>query len=137
MHNKLSILFIDDDTIEIMKLRRTILTLGLKHKITGARNGKEAHEILMEKDKLPDIILLDLNMPKINGLEFLSLIKTNDTLKHIPTIILSTSRNQKDIIESYKIGIAGYILKPLRYEDYVSKIDKILSYWSINVLINN
>ena len=136
MKNSLRILLIEDDTIETMKLNRTIASLKLNHTIIEAKNGEEALELLLKKDNLPDIILLDLNMPKINGIEFLSVLKKDDTLKYIPTIVLTTSNNQKDLLECYKIGIAGYVLKPLKYEDYVSKIEKVLSYWSINELIS-
>ena len=74
-------------------------------------------------------------MHKINGIEFLSILKSTKSLKHIPTIILTTSKNSADLLECHKLGIAGYILKPLKYEDYVSKIKSLLSYWSINELI--
>ncbi len=135
--NSIEILLIEDDVIEVMKLQRTITSLQLNYKIIKALNGEEALTILKERDKLPDIILLDLNMPKINGLEFLSILKNTKSLKHIPTIILTTSNNNADLLECYKHGIAGYILKPLKYEDYASKIKSILSYWSINELIRN
>ncbi|WP_452600350.1 response regulator [Pontimicrobium sp. MEBiC01747] len=134
MKSILNILLIEDDTIEIMKLNRSISTLKLNHNIIEARNGEDALKILEQKELLPDIILLDLNMPKINGIEFLSILKKDSLLKHIPTIVLTTSNNQKDLLECYKIGIAGYVLKPLRYDDYVSKIETLLSYWSINEL---
>ncbi|WP_203258924.1 response regulator [Hyunsoonleella ulvae] len=132
--NALNILLIEDDMIEVMKLNRTISKLELPHKIVEANNGEEALKILQKKDELPDIILLDLNMPKLNGIEFLNILKNDSVLKYIPTIILTTSNNQKDLLECYKIGIAGYVLKPLKYEDYISKIEKILAYWSINEL---
>ncbi|WP_282124227.1 response regulator [Algibacter mikhailovii] len=132
--NALNILLIEDDMIEVMKLNRTISTLKLGHKIIEANNGVEALEILKRKDDLPDIILLDLNMPKINGIEFLEILKNDAVLKFIPTIILTTSSNQKDLLACYNLGIAGYILKPLKYEDYMSKIEKLLAYWSINEL---
>lgn len=135
MQKRLNILLIEDDMIEIMKLNRTISTLNLNHNIIEANNGEDALKILEKKDNLPDIILLDLNMPKINGIEFLSILKKDSLLKYIPTIILTTSNNQKDLLECYKIGVAGYVIKPLKYEDYVSKIEKLLSYWSINELI--
>ena len=135
MKNKLNILLIEDDMIEIMKLNRTISSLKLNHNIVEANNGEEALKILEKKDNLPDIILLDLNMPKINGIEFLSILKNDEVLKYIPTIILTTSNNQKDLLECYKIGIAGYVIKPLKYEDYVSKIERVLNYWSVNELI--
>ena len=135
MVKKLKILLIEDDMIEIMKLNRTISRLKLDHTIVEANNGEEALEVLEQKDNLPDIILLDLNMPKINGIEFLKILKKDDILKYIPTIILSTSNNQKDLLECYKTGVAGYVIKPLKYEDYVSKIEKLLAYWSVNELI--
>ena len=134
MEKKLNILLIEDDMIEIMKRNRTVSSLKLNHNIVEANNGEDALKILEKKDELPDIILLDLNMPKINGIEFLSILKKDDVLKYIPTIILTTSSNQNDLLECYKIGIAGYVLKPLKYEDYVSKIEKLLAYWSINEL---
>jgi CheY-like chemotaxis protein len=135
MSKILKVLLIEDDTIEVMKLNRAISSLKLKHLIIEANNGEEALDFLEKKEMLPDIILLDLNMPKINGLEFLAILKKHDTLKYIPTIILTTSNNQKDLLECYKIGVAGYVLKPLRYEDYVLKIEKLLKYWSINELM--
>ncbi|MFI1743405.1 response regulator [Thalassobellus sediminis] len=134
MTNTLNILLIEDDMIEIMKFNRTISSLKLNHKIIEANNGEEALVILEKKEELPDIILLDLNMPKIDGIEFLKILKADNALKFIPTIVLTTSNNQKDLLECYEIGIAGYVLKPLKYEDYVSKIEKLLAYWSINEL---
>ncbi|RLJ61194.1 response regulator receiver domain-containing protein [Lacinutrix venerupis] len=118
MVKKLKILLIEDDMIEIMKLNRTISTLKLDHTIIEANNGEDALEILEQKDNLPDIILLDLNMPKINGIEFLKILKKDEILRYIPTIILTISNNQRDLLECYKTGVAGYIIKPLKYEDY-------------------
>ena len=135
MAKALKILLIEDDTIEIMKLNRVINSLKSSHEIIEARNGEVALSILEEKDKLPDIILLDLNMPKINGIEFLSILKSNNHLKYIPAIILTTSNNRKDLLACYNVGVAGYVLKPLEYDEYVLKIEKLLSYWSINELI--
>ena len=135
MNKKLNVLLIEDDMIEIMKLNRTVSSLQLNHNIIEANNGEDALKILQKKDELPHIILLDLNMPKINGIELLNILKNDAALRHIPTIVLTTSNNQKDLFECYKIGISGYILKPLKYEDYVLKIEKLLAYWSINELI--
>jgi CheY-like chemotaxis protein len=132
MENILSVLLIEDNLIEIMKMERTILSLGLKHTVNVANNGEEALEILQDEPRWPDLILLDLNMPRISGLEFLSILKNNEQLRHIPTVILTTSDNQKDIEECYRIGVSGYIVKPLKYNDYIDKIQNVLSYWSIN-----
>ena len=135
MQKALKILLIEDDTIEVIKFNRVLKTLGLNHTIIEAENGEDALLTLKEKETNPDIVILDLNMPKLNGIEFLRILKADENLQHIPAIILTTSSNDKDILECYKIGIAGYILKPLRYEDYLDRIQKILAYWSTNELI--
>jgi CheY-like chemotaxis protein len=136
MTKSLNILLIEDDTIEVMKFNRVIKTLGLNHKIIEANNGEEALSILKDKEIIPDVIFLDLNMPKINGIEFLQILKADDYLKYIPAIILTTSNNHKDVLECYKIGIAGYVLKPLKYDDYVERVRKMIEYWSTNELIS-
>ncbi len=137
MNKSLKILLIEDDAIEVMKLQRVISTYKLRHQIKEANNGEEALRMLTNKELLPDIILLDLNMPKINGIEFLSAIKKDESLQHIPTIILTTSKNQNDLTSCYKLGVAGYVIKPLKYDDYVLKMKHLLEYWSINELIHS
>lgn len=136
MSKSLNILLIEDDIIEVMKFNRVLKTLGMNHKIIEANNGEEALSILKDKEIIPDVIFLDLNMPKINGIEFLQILKADDYLKYIPAIILTTSNNHKDVLECYKIGIAGYVLKPLKYDDYVERVRKMLEYWSTNELIS-
>mgnify|MGYP001057153877 CR=1 FL=1 len=136
MANKLKILLIEDDLIEVMKLNRTITSAQLPHTLIETKNGEDALNYLnCGESCLPDIILLDLNMPKMNGIEFLEILKKDDVLKYLPIIILSTSANQKDILSCYKAGIAGYVIKPLKYEDYVTKLKALLEYWSLNELI--
>lgn len=135
MNKKLKILLIEDDMIEIMKFNRTLSKLDIHHNIVEAKNGEDALKILQDKDRLPDIILLDLNMPKINGIEFLTILKNDKDLKYIPTVILTTSNNRKDLLECYKIGIAGYVIKPLKFDDYVQLIKRVLDYWSCNELV--
>ncbi|MFP9114018.1 response regulator [Flavobacterium sp. RHBU_3] len=134
MSRVLNILLIEDDAIEVMKFNRVLKSLGLNHKVIEAGNGEEALQILKERNIIPDIILLDLNMPKINGIEFLGILKSDEVLRYIPSIILSTSNNHKDVLECYRIGIAGYLIKPLKYEDYTERIRKLLEYWSTNEL---
>ncbi|MDQ5929065.1 MAG: hypothetical protein QG594_843, partial [Bacteroidota bacterium] len=109
MNKALNILLIEDDEIEVMKFNRVLNNLKSNHKIIEANNGEEAIEILKVKEVVPDIIVLDLNMPKINGIEFLGVLKADDYLKYIPAIILTTSNNHKDVLECYRIGIAGYV----------------------------
>ncbi len=136
MTKSLNILLIEDDAIEVMKFNRVLKSLELNHRIIEANNGEDAVDILKSKEIIPDIIVLDLNMPKLNGIEFLTILKIDDVLKYIPAIILTTSNNHRDVMECYKIGVAGYILKPLKYDDYVDRIKKIIDYWSTNELIS-
>ncbi|MCV6628890.1 MAG: response regulator [Flavobacteriaceae bacterium] len=131
----LKILLIEDDAIEVMKFHRTVGKLKLHHDIIEANNGEEAWRQLEKKDDLPDLILLDLNMPRVNGIEFLTKLKNDDFLRYIPTIIVTTSLNQQDLIKCYQIGIAGYIVKPLRLEAYEERIEALLRYWTLNELI--
>ena len=133
--NTLNILFIEDDIIELIKLKRTLKSLKLNHTIIEVNNGEEALTVLETSDNLPDIILMDLNMPKISGIEFLTILRAKKKFNQIPTIVLTTSKNSSDILKCYKLGISGYISKPLKYEDYVIKINNLFTYWNMNELI--
>ena len=138
------ILCVDDDPITLMLCKKVVERVGFAKEIITAKHGLEAIEYfdnLFEESKVndsivyPKLVLLDLNMPKLNGIEFLRIIKKDDILKYIPAIVLTTSNNHSDILECYKIGIAGYVLKPLKYEEYVDRIGKLLAYWTNNELI--
>tara|TARA_R110002049_G_scaffold63832_1_gene169298 strand:+ start:380 stop:781 length:402 start_codon:yes stop_codon:yes gene_type:complete len=131
----MNILFIEDDAIETMKLHRTLGKLGLHHDIIEAKNGEEALAILNSDVKLPDMIFLDLNMPRMSGIEFLKILKAHDSFRYLPTVVLTTSQNRADLLECYKIGIAGYVIKPLKYEDYAEKLRKVFEYWEANELV--
>ncbi len=129
----LRILLIEDDKIETMKFNKVTENLDGEYSIQHAGNGEEAMGILQESTRvLPDLILLDLNMPLFNGKEFLAYIKNTAHLKYIPVVILTTSENMKDLKACYEIGIAGYVVKPLAYQAYEVAIQRILDYWSIN-----
>lgn len=131
----MKILFIEDDQVEMMKMNRAISKLQAKHQLIWAENGHEALSELMSCSRLPDLIVLDLNMPRMNGNEFLKSIKESELFKYIPVVVLTTSQNRDDMIDCYSNGIAGYVVKPLKYEDYVKKIDKILAYWEVNDIV--
>ena len=131
----LNILLIEDDQIEIMKFQRIVDALSRKHKTTTIADGEAAMDYLLEAAVLPELILLDLNMPKMNGIEFLKLLKKDDRLYHIPVVILTTSDNSADILAGYRAGIAGYITKPLKYDEYKKRLLTLLDYWSINQMV--
>ena len=132
--NKLKILLIEDDEIERMKFAKVASKLG-NHTIVEAENGEIALEVLNRID-LPNLIVLDLNMPKVNGVEFLKILKSNGNLQYIPIVVMSTSNNHNDIKKCYEIGVSGYMIKPLHYEDYQKKIQCLIGYWMDNELIS-
>jgi CheY-like chemotaxis protein len=131
----LDVLLIEDDAIEVMKFKKAMMTLERNHELIQANNGEEALTLLKERKLHPSIIFLDLNMPRINGIEFLQIIKKDPNLMYFPVIVLTTSSNKNDIKTCYENYAAGYIIKPLKYEDYITKIRYALKYWSLNELI--
>lgn len=131
---RLNILFIDDDEVERMKFSRVCSKSNYKPTVIEAVNGEDALSKL--ENPTSDIIFLDLNMPKMNGIEFLKILKADKKLRFIPTIILSSSDNYNDLKTCYELGIAGYIIKPLRLEDYTRNIITMLDYWTNNELLN-
>ncbi|MFY7731323.1 MAG: response regulator [Flavobacterium sp.] len=136
MSRPLNILLVEDDAIEVMKFNRVVKNMEGRHKILEAHNGEDALNILKDREVNPDIIVLDLNMPKLNGIEFLRAIKKDESRRCIPTIILTTSTNYSDIKECYNIGIAGYVVKPLKHDEYMQSTTKLIEYWSNNELIS-
>ena len=104
--------------------------MGIEKPLHICQDGIEGLEWLENnKEDLPSVILLDLNMPRMNGLEFLAHIKKDDSFKFIPVIILTTSNNQKDKEESYRLSVAGYVVKPVEYGEYLDTMQKIKEYW--------
>ena len=131
---KLKILLIEDDEIERMKFSRVAAKKG-NHTIIEAENGERALDTLEDLES-PNLIVLDLNMPKVNGIEFLKILKQNSNLNYIPIIVMSTSNNHNDIKKCYEIGVSGYMIKPLHYDDYKKKISGLIDYWMDNELIS-
>lgn len=132
MPNILKIMLIEDDIIEVVKFRRVLLKLPLEYKIIEKNNGQEAFDYLIKKENLPDVILLDLNMPILNGFDFLKLIKKEEIIKYIPIIVLSTSYDSNDIFKAYQGGISGFLNKPIKFKDYTEQIKTLISYLNIN-----
>ncbi|GAB1307934.1 response regulator [Urechidicola sp. KH5] len=129
----LKILFIDDDEIERLKFERIIKQINISSHVTSAYDGEDALNKL--NHSTIDLIILDLNMPKMNGTELLHSLKMNESLKYIPIVILTSSTFHVEIKYCFEIGIAGYFIKPLRYENYKKLIEKIISYWGQNKFI--
>jgi CheY-like chemotaxis protein len=138
MRSSKPILLVEDDDVDVMTVKRALKDLNIKNRLVNTANGEEALEYLKNNDnKKPCIILLDLNMPKMNGIEFLQVVKADDTLKKIPVIVLTTSSQQQDIVESFRLSVAGYIVKSVDYAEYTEAINTINLYWSLSKLPSN
>ena len=129
----LDILFIDDDEIERLKFNRVCKQSSYKTSVIEAKNGEEA--IILLEQTIPQLVIVDLNMPKMNGLEFISALRKNIKLTYMPIVVLSSSDNKEDVKKCFEVGVSGYILKPLRYEEYKLVVENILAYWCNNELI--
>jgi len=129
------VLLVEDDSVDAMTVKRAMRDLHVTNSVMHSVNGEEAIAYLCDpaKDK-PFVILLDLNMPKMNGIEFLKIIKADDTLKMIPVIVLTTSKEKKDVLDSFDLGAAGYMIKPVDYAKFVEVISSVMVYWGSSEL---
>ena len=140
MKEKFNILLVEDDDIDTENVIRAFKKNKMSNPIYTVENGEEAIAFLQnqgrfsdpEKSPRPGIILLDINMPIMNGIEFLRVIKADDDLKSIPVVVLTTSREESDRIESFKLSVAGYIVKPVEFEDFVYAVKTIDVYWTLS-----
>ncbi len=118
MDKVVNILLVEDDNLDIIDVKRTLDKMHILNNMAVARNGEDALQILHEKHRShemrPDIALIDINMPKMNGLEFLSAIRKMDEWKDLKCFIITTSDEKVDRIAAKELGISGYIVKPLK-----------------------
>lgn len=127
------ILLVEDDQVDVMTIRRALKEIHVVNPVIHVENGEEALTYLRDPAKEhPCIILLDLNMPIMNGLEFLSVAKQDPALRHFPVIVLTTSEEQQDKMNSFNLGVAGYMTKPVDYRQFVEVIRSIDLYWTIS-----
>ena len=133
----MNILLVEDDEVDVMNVQRAFKKNNITNPLFFAPNGLEALSILRgsnAKISIPQarrIILLDLNMPKMNGIEFLRVLRADDQLQSIPVIVLTTSNEDKDKVEAYKLNVAGYILKPVTFSSFVETVATMNKYWSL------
>ena len=134
---KLSILLIEDDKIDVITIKRAFKELKITNPLSVCENGLEGLEYIQNpENERPRIILLDLNMPKMNGIEFLQERQKDKFLKLIPVVVLTTSKAEQDKVESFNLGVAGYMIKPVDYLQFVDVIKTINLYWTLSELPN-
>lgn len=129
----INILLVEDDEVDVMNVKRAFKKNNIENPLFHAQNGIEALEILRNKTIIPPpkIILLDINMPKMNGIEFLKEIRKDEELKSLTVFIMTTSNEDSDKFEAYNLNVAGYIVKPLSFEKFSIAIKNLSDYWSI------
>jgi len=138
MRSTKSVLLVEDDSIDAMTVKRAFKDLKLTNPLQHRLNGEEALEYLRDPShEHPCVILLDLNMPRMNGAEFLKVAKADEHLKKIPVIVLTTSNEERDVIESFRLSVAGYIIKPVDYKKFVEAIRTIDLYWTLSEMPEN
>jgi CheY-like chemotaxis protein len=137
--SNINILLVEDNEDDIVIIQRVFKRLKLTNPLFIVRDGKEAMDFLLNKGAYsnindapkPGLILLDINMPRMNGFEVLENMKKQEALKAIPVIMLTVSEREEDIVESFKNGAVSYITKPMDFEQFVKVIEQFDIYWSL------
>ncbi|PCJ65318.1 MAG: two-component system response regulator [Bacteroidetes bacterium] len=126
------ILLLEDDIVDVMTIKRAIKQLKISNELIVKENGEEGLAYLKDLKDLPGIIFLDINMPKMNGIEFLGHLKEDKQWAQIPVVVLTTSKDQQDKLATFSKGISGYMIKPVDYLQFKDMIETIKSYWDMS-----
>lgn len=133
MNGTKPILLVEDDEIDIMTIQRALKDLKVSNPLEISLNGEEAIAHLMDpQNEKPCVILLDINMPRMNGIDFLKERSQNEIIKKIPVVVLTSSNEEQDMVQSYNLGVAGYMIKPVGYERFLETIRVIDMYWTLS-----
>ena len=128
-----NILLIDDDQVDVKNVQRAFKKANIANPLFVAGNGLEGLEVL-RGDEMPKerrLVLLDLNMPRMNGLEFLRAVRADPELQHTPVVVLTTSNDDRDRIDAYNLNVAGYLLKPVTFINFVEVMAALNRYWTL------
>ena len=135
MHKSRPLLLVEDDQIDARTVRRALEELGISDSMVHLTSGEAAMDYLRSAvNKTPCLILLDLSMPRMNGIEFLREIKGDLALRRIPVVVLTTSTEDRDVLGTFEHSVAGYMVKPFNYQKFVLTLRAITEYWSLSVL---
>lgn len=133
-----SILLVEDDVKDIELTTTALSKHNLANKIMVARDGVEALDYLYRREQFaeypigdPVVILLDLKMPRMDGIQFIQHLKTDNRFKLIPIVVLTSSREDRDLLECYKYGVNAYIVKPVKFKEFVDAVEHIGIFWAI------
>ena len=132
------ILLVEDDPRDVELTMEALGDYNLSNEVVVASDGEEALDYLYHRGKYqrrsgdnPAVMLLDLKLPKIDGLEVLKAVKSDDSLKMIPVVVLTSSREEKDMVASYALGVNAYVVKPVDFHEFVNAIKELGVFWAI------
>jgi len=139
MNHEIEILLIEDNMNDAELTIRALKKNNLANKLVHLKDGAEAIDFIFAKgnyssrkvENIPKVILLDLKMPKVNGIEVLKKIKADERTKKIPVVILTSSKEDPDIQECYRLGVNSYVVKPVQFEQFVKSVSELGLYWMI------
>jgi CheY-like chemotaxis protein len=142
MRDNIPILLVEDDQVDVMTVQRAFKRNNIINPLNVVGNGREALDYLRHQGAFadqsafptPGIILMDINMPLMNGIECLKEIKADEHLRKLPVIMLTTSKEECDRVESFKLSVAGYIIKPVEFEKFVEAVKVLNLYWTLSEL---
>ena len=126
---EIEVLLVEDNPSDVELTLRALQKRNLANRVVVARDGVEALQILEGPAPLPKVVLLDLKLPKLNGLEVLRRLKSDDRTKRIPVVVLTSSHEEPDVEESYRLGVNSYIVKPVDFESFATAVAEVGLYW--------
>jgi CheY-like chemotaxis protein len=129
-----TILIVEDDMVDVMTIKRAVSQLGITNPLHVESNGEEALHYLSTVEELPGLVILDLNMPKMNGTEFLKRIREEERYKSLPVVVLTTSKEQQDKLNMFNLFISGYMIKPVDFSQFKDMVNTIHHYWELSEL---
>lgn len=129
----LNVLLVEDDEVDVMNVRRAFKKNNIANPLWTAGNGIEALEVLRGSEMPAErrLVLLDLNMPRMNGIEFLRELRADPELHGTPVVVLTTSDDERDRVEAFNLNVAGYILKPVTFMSFVEAMATLNKYWTL------
>jgi DNA-binding response OmpR family regulator len=132
------ILLVEDDPRDVELILEALGDYNLANEVVVAGDGEEALDYLCKRGKFttrsngnPAVVLLDLKLPKVNGMEVLKQVRSDETLKMVPVVILTSSREERDWIESYKLGVNAYVVKPVDFHEFVDAVKDLGVFWAV------
>lgn len=131
--HELNVLLVEDDQVDVMNVQRAFKKNDITSPLWTAGNGVEALDKL-KSGEVPLsglLVLLDLNMPRMNGIEFLRALRADPELKHLPVVVLTTSDDERDRVEAYHLNVAGYIVKPVTFVNFCEAMATLNRYWTL------